>query len=146
VDLGGRGDRKAWEYLSTLYPGDLQYRRLIGDYVNPNLDAINDIGTDTPERSMSEVSTYPRDRQVREAVLTRANGRCEYCGELGFKKSDGSRYIETHHVIALAREGIDRVTNVIGICANDHREAHYGERSQEIEAEMIKRLAALNAS
>ena len=144
-ELGGRGDRKAWKYLGTLYPGDLQFRRLIGDYANPYSDAINDIGTDFPDRSKSEVSSYARDPRVREAVLRRANGRCERCGQLGFKKADGTRYLETHHVIALAREGSDRVTNVIGVCANDHREAHFGEKSREIEAEMILKLEALNA-
>jgi predicted HNH restriction endonuclease len=72
--------------------------------------------------------------------LQRAKGKCEYCGVLGFLKPDGTRYLESHHIIALAKEGADRLTNVVALCPNDHREAHYGERCGEIEAEMIQKL------
>jgi len=61
-------------------------------------------------------------------------------------KPDGKRYLETHHIIALAAEGADRVTNVIGLCPNDHREAHFGERRQTLEEQMIAKLAAIAAS
>jgi predicted HNH restriction endonuclease len=61
-------------------------------------------------------------------------------------KPDGTRYLETHHIIALAAEGADRVTNVIGLCPNDHREAHFGERRHVLEQEMILKLASILAS
>jgi hypothetical protein len=47
-------------------------------------------------------------------------------------------------VIALANDGEDRVTNVIALCPNDHREAHFGERRDEIEAQMVLMLNMLN--
>lgn len=81
---------------------------------------------------------------MRDAVLRRANGQCEFCGQLGFLKPDGIRYLESHHVIALANDGEDRVTNVIALCPNDHREAHFGERRDEIEAQMVLMLNTLN--
>jgi hypothetical protein len=144
-DLGDRGAQKAWEFLEkVLYPGDLFYRRLVGDYAAPNIDAINDIGTDEPDRIKSESWSYARNPAVRDAILKRANGHCEFCGTLGFMKPDGSRYIEAHHVIALANDGEDRVTNVIGLCPNDHREAHFGTESEEIEAKMITILKRMN--
>jgi predicted HNH restriction endonuclease len=52
------------------------------------------------------------------------------------------RYLETHHVIFLAHDGADKPTNVIALCPNDHREAHFGKRSAGIEAEMILKLKA----
>ena len=88
--------------------------------------------------------SYARDPKVRDAVLRRAKGQCEYCGQLGFKKPGGTRYLESHHVIALARDGEDRETNVIALCPNDHREAHFGNRGEEIESEMILKLRAMN--
>jgi predicted HNH restriction endonuclease len=131
--------------VERLYPGNLLFLRLVGDYTDGNLNAIDDLGADAPDRLMSEVWTYPRDPRVREAVLRRANGQCEFCGELGFIKPDGVRYLESHHVIALANDGEDRLTNVIALRPNDHREAHFGERENEIEAQMIEKLKTLNA-
>jgi 5-methylcytosine-specific restriction endonuclease McrA len=107
-------------------------------------NAIDDLGTDTPARAKSEEWSYARDTKVRDAVLKRAKGKCEFCGELGFMKPDGTRYLESHHVIALARDGADRLTNVIALCPNDHREAHFGERGEEIEKGMILKLRAIN--
>jgi len=52
--------------------------------------------------------------------------------------------LETHHVIYLANDGADKLTNVIAVCPNDHREAHFGKRREVIESEMILRLKAIN--
>jgi predicted HNH restriction endonuclease len=112
-------------------------------YTIPETDAINDLGTDSPVSELSQSWSYPRDSKVREAVLARAKGSCEFCGALGFLKPDGARYLETHHIIALAAEGADRLTNVIGLCPNDHREAHFGERRQVLEQQMIAKLATI---
>jgi len=144
-DLAGRGNRAAWRFLERVYPGDLLYRRVTGDYSNNDSNAIDDLGTDAPERIKSEVWSYARDPRVRDAVLRRANGRCELCEALSFIKSDGTRYLETHHIIALANDGEDRSTNVIALCPNDHREAHFGERAEELETKMILKLTITNA-
>jgi 5-methylcytosine-specific restriction endonuclease McrA len=135
--LQGQGAVKSWKLIESLYPGNLQYLRLVGDYARPNSNAIDDLGSDAPTRTKSEVWSYPRDPKVREAVLMRAKGQCEFCEQLGFLKSDGTRYLESHHVIALADEGEDRTTNVIALCPNDHREAHFGKGRQEMEEKMI---------
>lgn len=144
VELGDKGAKKAWSFIHSLYPGNLFYLRLIGNYAAANSNAVDDLGADASDRIRSEVWTYSRDPRVRDAVLRRANGQCEFCGQLGFMKPDGTRYLESHHVIALASDGEDRPTNVIALCPNDHREAHFGNRRQEIEAEMILKLKAMN--
>ena len=107
------------------------------------LDALNDLGSDLPDRAKSEVWAYERDPKVRAAVINRAKGKCEFCGEPGFLKSDGTQYLETHHIIALASDGKDRVANVIALCPNDHREAHFGKRADALEKEMMKKVAEL---
>src|SRR5258708_3036098 len=76
-DLGGRGNRAAWKFVNSLYPGDLLFRRVTGDYAANDSNAIDDLGTDAPDRSRSEVWSYARNQGVRDAVLRRANGNCE---------------------------------------------------------------------
>jgi hypothetical protein len=66
----GRGVIKAWKFVENLYPCNLLYLRLIGDYTSSN--AIDDFGVDAPGRTMSQVWTYARDTKVRVAVLVRA--------------------------------------------------------------------------
>jgi predicted restriction endonuclease len=109
-----------------------------------SMNAIDDLGTDTPDRSLSRKWSYTRDKKVRDAVRRRAKGKCEFCGKPGFMGQNGKLYLETHHVIALANEGADRLTNVIALCPNDHREAHFGKRCAAIEDEMIQKLRTIN--
>lgn len=76
-------------------------------------------------------------------MFARAKGSCEFCSILGFLKPDGARYLETHQIIALAAEGADRLRNVNGLCPNDHREVHFGERRQVLEQQMIASLGPI---
>jgi hypothetical protein len=141
--LDGKGNRSAWALVREMYPEPELYQRLVGSPL-AQFDAIADIGTDTPDRRMSYGVSYARDLEIRHRVMQRANGTCEFCREPGFLCPDGTRYLECHHIIALAKEGADRMTNVIALCPNDHREAHFGARAEELEREMIgviKRLA-----
>jgi alkylated DNA nucleotide flippase Atl1 len=140
--LGTRGNIQSWKYLRDLFPGDLLFQRLVG--ARADSDAVDDLGTDTPDRAKAQSWMYVRDPAVRAAVMTRAAGRCELCGKYGFLKPDGTRYLESHHVIALAHQGADRLTNVIALCPEDHREAHFGKRADEIESQMISKLEVLN--
>ncbi|MEO9904592.1 MULTISPECIES: HNH endonuclease signature motif containing protein [Alphaproteobacteria] len=75
---------------------------------------------------------FVRDRFVREEVLARARGHCEYCGRLGFETVSGKIYLETHHVIPLSEDGLDVVENVIALCPEHHRQAHYSLRKQTL--------------
>ncbi len=106
-------------------------------------DAIDDIGADHAGTKTYDGKRYLRDPKVRKAVIARAAGFCEYCNEPGFLDSKGKRYLESHHIIALASDGADRLTNVIALCPNDHREAHFGKQRRKLETEMIRRLAKL---
>lgn len=113
------------------------------------LSAIDDVddgsGNDDPDYKRAMRGSYKRDPAVRKAVLKRAGGKCEYCGSSSFVVSDGTSYLETHHVIALAKQGPDRVGNVIALCANHHREAHFGEDWKVLQVkflQLIKQKAA----
>jgi 5-methylcytosine-specific restriction enzyme A len=99
-----------------------------------------DLGSNFPDRALSVGFIVKRDNNVRKAVLKRANGKCEYCGSKSFQISNGQNYLETHHIIHLANKGIDRVTNVIALCPNHHREAHFGLNAELLEDEFLNIL------
>ncbi|MBB4395065.1 HNH endonuclease signature motif containing protein [Bradyrhizobium sp. ERR14] len=144
--LKGLSNRKAWPYLATLLPPGERRLRLAGVGTFAYSDAVDDLGTDSPGVTTYFGKRYARDPRVRAAVIERAGGKCEYCGKLGFKCANGSRYLECHHILALADDGADRMTNVIAICPGEHREVHFGERREKMEAEMIVKVAAAELS
>lgn len=60
--------------------------------------------------------------------------RCKVCEALGknpltFQKVSGEYYVETHHIIPVANLllGSLGVSNLITVCANHHRQFHYGD-------------------
>jgi HNH endonuclease len=106
-----------------------------------DLDGLS--GSDVPTRTPYFGERFIRDGKVRAAVLLRAKGRCEHCGTVGFKASSGKNYLETHHIISLAKQGPDTLENVIALCANHHREAHFGEGWEQLETEFKAKLAKL---
>lgn len=80
---------------------------------------------DVPARTVTTV-LRERDAAVRQAVLSRSAGICEWCGVSGFRTSAGHLYLETHHVVPLSEGGDDTAANVVALCATHHREAHFG--------------------
>lgn len=93
-----------------------------------------------PQRHDTSGSAFNRSGAVRDSVLKRANGVCEYCGEPGFKTALGSIFLETHHVIALTDDGADEAWNVVGICPTDHRRAHFGANRSAIQEALLDYL------
>jgi hypothetical protein len=95
------------------------------------------VGNDSPEYKKRMSGSYTRDQAVRVEVLKRAKGACEYGGCRPFNKINGQTYLETHHVISLSEQGPDRPSNVIALCPNHHREAHFGERWEAMQDEFL---------
>lgn len=91
-----------------------------------------------------DVTTTVHDRnpEVRRFALARAKGRCQLCGSPGFHLPDGRAFLETHHVIPLAESGADSASNVVALCPNHHREAHYGRDAKDIRQRLLKVLSA----
>lgn len=141
--LKGLGNRAAWLKVRDAIPVDQLYQRLTAPPPVPVAsptptqhqfdDALDDLGSDMAASVVVSGTRYKRDERVRSAVVARSKGRCEYCNEAGFLRADGTAYVETHHIIALADEGTDRVSNVIALCAGHHREAHFGAQRIELE-------------
>lgn len=104
-----------------------------------DLDASN-FGSDNPDRALTKGYIIKRDNRVRKAVIKRAKGKCEYCGESSFITSNGQYYLEAHHIIFLAQSGTDRMDNVIALCPSHHREAHFGINAENLEKEFLEIL------
>jgi hypothetical protein len=117
-------------------------------FVAPVGSAINDIvepdaGNDDPEYRTRMAGTYVRDQAVRSKVLRRANGKCEFCGKDGFLTKSGTKFLETHHIISLSEQGRDKVDNVIALCPNDHRQAHFGADWKGLQDDFLSILRRL---
>ncbi|MGV6800913.1 MAG: HNH endonuclease [bacterium] len=104
--------------------------------------SLPDYGSETPEKRETTGSAFVRDPKVRQWVLARAKGHCEFCGQKGFLTNRNTIYLETHHIISLADDGPDTVYNVIALCPNHHRQAHFGENREELRAEFVQILNA----
>lgn len=83
---------------------------------------------------------YFRDPMVRQNALRRASGRCEWCQEFGFAMLNGAVFLETHHVVPLSAGGADTIANVVALCANHHREAHFGAAHETMRRALLKYL------
>ena len=71
------------------------------------------------------VTQYDRSHWVSQYAKRRASGRCELCGEPApFLDKDGIPYLETHHIVWLARGGEDSIENTVALCPNCHRKMH----------------------
>jgi 5-methylcytosine-specific restriction endonuclease McrA len=89
---------------------------------------LNDVRNPFPDSYYTTVKLYHRNPDVIAEVLSQSKGICEKCGkEAPFKRaSDGTAYLEIHHIKRLADGGEDNVANAIAVCPNCHREYHFG--------------------
>lgn len=95
---------------------------------------------ESPARHEAMRSSYERSASVRNVVLQRAKGNCECCGTRGFITSAGAVFLETHHVVPLSKMGSDMEWNVVALCPNDHRKAHYAEDKVAVQQRLIEFL------
>lgn len=69
------------------------------------------------------------------ALVKRATGfKCQVCEALGrdpvgFRKKNGDPYVEAHHVMPVSKREVGSLSasNVMTVCANHHRQMHYGD-------------------
>ena len=92
------------------------------------------VGNKHPKRTRSTSELIERDPSVVAWVLDSADGACECCGDDApfVRASDGTPYLEVHHVRTLAEGGSDTPENAVAVCPNCHRELHHGIRNQRL--------------
>lgn len=110
-----------------------------GVKTSSSLDQFHMLAPEAPDPEKIDVSgrVFLRSELVRLVALARAKGRCEYCGRAGFLMKSGAVFLETHHIIPLSEGGKDVVENVAAVCANHHREAHYGTSAALIREHLL---------
>lgn len=68
---------------------------------------------------------YERDPELTKIIKLLRGGKCQLCG-FSFKTKSGDDYVECHHLEHLADSGLDISLNILVLCANHHRQFHYG--------------------
>lgn len=81
-----------------------------------------------PSTSEKRTVTFNRNPYVVAEVLERADGKCEFCNQIApfNRRTDGTPFLEVHHIMSLSDGGKDTIENAIALCPNCHRGAHYG--------------------
>lgn len=123
-------------------PGEKLGRQLSKDRL---ADLANVVGG-PPGKKTRESTVYERDPMVRAFARERSGGTCEMpgCGYTGFTKSDGSIYIEVHHIVFMGDSGEDVVANVAALCANCHKRAHYAHERDSIRNSLLAAVKTAN--
>lgn len=96
-------------------------------------------------------AVYQRSAQVKRYVLARAAGRCELCRQPApfMRKSDGTPYLEPHHINRVSDGGLDHPMYVGAVCPTCHRLIHFGvdghRRNEELRANVVAAEASVLA-
>jgi 5-methylcytosine-specific restriction enzyme A len=111
------------------------YVKQILEDVKGDMDELKRRADATPDHSgPDQVNTnrYRRSPAVVAYVLHRANGICEMCNNDApfIRASDGTPYLEVHHMIPLSKGGKDKPYNARALCPNCHAEEHYGQQEK----------------
>lgn len=80
---------------------------------------------------------FERDRELVELIKQLRGSKCQICG-FSFKTVSGEDYSECHHLEHLANGGLDASKNMLLLCANHHRQFHYGH--VEVRSHLASRL------
>ena len=77
---------------------------------------------------------YVRNTNVIEFALYLANGVCQLCNKNApFLTKEGQPYLETHHIIWLAKGGEDTIENTVALCPNCHKKMHIINSKKEVD-------------
>lgn len=80
------------------------------------------------EYEIVRIKRFKRNPHIVAERLHRADGKCDKCGRSApfDRRSDGTPYLEVHHLVHLSEGGADSLDNTLALCPNCHREFHFG--------------------
>ena len=80
------------------------------------------------------IQQHERNPWVAEHAKRLAKGFCQLCNQPApFKNKSGEPYLETHHIIWLAKGGEDTIANTVALCPNCHRKMHIQNEEKDIQ-------------
>ncbi len=85
-------------------------------------------------------TAYYRSQALKLYIIARSQGICEGCGESAPFQTKSGPYLECHHVHRLADGGPDHPKNVVALCPNCHRRAHFSNDAKAYN-EALKKVA-----
>jgi len=99
-------------------------------------------------RRIASRTEFLRNPYVVAAALLRARGGCEMpaCTRELFTRPDGTPYLEVHHLVPLASDGPDTLSNVAALCPSCHREVHHGAHGARQTAAVLAHVTAVTAA
>lgn len=125
--------------LNNIIDLDNYNKKLLEDQDIASKLAINElefIARNAPKNPLKinvSVPRYTRNQFIVRLVKINANGICQLCGNRApFNNSDGTPYLETHHIIWLSRGGEDSIENTVALCPNCHRKVHILDLKEDI--------------
>lgn len=113
--------------------------------INTLKEKVENINTD-PIKVQRQINTYTRNNALRALVKVKSNYSCQIpsCNYIGFKKSNGEKYIEIHHLAPLSQEGKDSIENTVALCPTCHRKLHYAHNKEELKENLKQYLKKLD--
>lgn len=94
---------------------------------------VEALAADMTPKARHKISRYIERGPAGAAVKAKRKHRCQICVALGgdgltFTKEKGGDYAEAHHVMPVAKlvTGSLAAENIMVLCPNHHRQAHYG--------------------
>lgn len=122
VALEKAGAFKLSDYAASSNDADLDAKVAS---IRHRLSAGTPRGIESPQRISTTKQSFVRDPLVKAWVLENAKGVCECCSQPApFLLEDGTPFLEVHHVVPLAENGPDTITNAVALCPNCHRRHH----------------------
>jgi hypothetical protein len=138
--------RKGLQWATTPFPAagfahlaqhaeftPLDLTTIRGSRSHAGLKALQAMAASLPPKRRMVVSRRIERGPIGDKVKVARKHRCQVCEALGrdavaFVKSSGEPYAEAHHVILVntLQAGVLEASNVMVLCPNHHRQAHYG--------------------
>ena len=79
-------------------------------------------------KELQKFASY-RSKALKLYLMARAKGICEGCIRKAPFQTKNGPFLESHHVHRLADGGPDHPKNVVALCPNCHRQAHYSQNA-----------------
>lgn len=132
-------EEEVLEYLRKLFKEQIHEEQSVQKYIDNEFKYASSLSLEERNKVLENVpripkcvsvntKTFIRNQVVVVERLARASGYCEKCVIPApfIRRSDGTPYLEVHHIIPLSEGGMDHIDNTIALCPNCHREVHLG--------------------
>jgi 5-methylcytosine-specific restriction protein A len=94
-------------------------------FLSSRVSAI-EAARDVAEKVKTAQERRKRSQTISKYVQERALGYCEVCGYAApFHRSNGTPYLESHHITQLADDGPDAPGDVVAACPTCHRKVKH---------------------